>query len=127
MKRPQIRPVAERLIVILKEAGAPLTSGELAELSGVGRNNLRDALGPEIAAGQIAVSRVLAHSGQRVVAFEWLGERAPGFDAEPATAASLRAAARRPCLCCGQPFVSEGPHNRLCVKCRARDVSPYAP
>ena len=25
----------------------------------------------------------------------------------------------RPCLCCGAKFKSEGPHNRLCNKCRA--------
>lgn len=24
----------------------------------------------------------------------------------------------RPCLCCGRPFASEGPHNRLCGRCR---------
>jgi DNA-binding CsgD family transcriptional regulator len=27
---------------------------------------------------------------------------------------------RRPCLCCGQPFMSEGPHNRLCSNCRSK-------
>ena len=27
-------------------------------------------------------------------------------------------ARRRPCLCCGAPFRSEGPHNRLCDPCR---------
>jgi hypothetical protein len=26
----------------------------------------------------------------------------------------------RPCLCCSQPFESEGIHNRLCPPCRAR-------
>lgn len=25
---------------------------------------------------------------------------------------------QRPCLCCGQTFASEGPHNRLCDPCR---------
>ena len=24
----------------------------------------------------------------------------------------------RACLCCGKPFMSEGPHNRLCAQCR---------
>ena len=33
---------------------------------------------------------------------------------------------KRPCLCCGTPFNSAGPHNRLCHVCRRRDVSPYA-
>lgn len=34
----------------------------------------------------------------------------------------------RPCLCCGEPFPSEGIHNRLCNRCRNRpeaDMSPY--
>lgn len=26
----------------------------------------------------------------------------------------------RPCLCCRQPFASEGIHNRMCTPCRAR-------
>jgi hypothetical protein len=29
-------------------------------------------------------------------------------------------APRRPCLCCGQAFPSEGAHNRLCDPCRRR-------
>lgn len=33
----------------------------------------------------------------------------------------------RPCLCCRHPFESEGPGNRMCAECRARDVSPFAP
>ena len=33
----------------------------------------------------------------------------------------------RPCLCCGKKFTSAGPHNRLCLDCRRKDVSPYAP
>ena len=32
----------------------------------------------------------------------------------------------RPCLCCGKKFTSAGPHNRLCLTCRRKDVSPYA-
>jgi hypothetical protein len=31
---------------------------------------------------------------------------------------------KRPCLCCGQEFQSEGIHNRLCDPCRQRDVAP---
>jgi len=30
----------------------------------------------------------------------------------------------RHCLACGKLFPSEGPHNRLCGKCRALDVGP---
>ena len=32
----------------------------------------------------------------------------------------------RPCLCCRKTFSSAGPHNRLCLDCRRKDVSPYA-
>ena len=31
---------------------------------------------------------------------------------------------RRPCLACRQPFMSEGPHNRLCTACRRCDMGP---
>lgn len=30
----------------------------------------------------------------------------------------------RACLCCGTRFMSEGPHNRLCARCRGRDAGP---
>ena len=26
---------------------------------------------------------------------------------------------RRPCITCGKPFLSEGPHHRMCAPCRA--------
>jgi hypothetical protein len=29
--------------------------------------------------------------------------------------------ARRRCLCCGQPFDSAGPHNRICPRCRGTE------
>lgn len=25
----------------------------------------------------------------------------------------------RPCICCGETFRSEGPHNRMCYRCRS--------
>lgn len=30
----------------------------------------------------------------------------------------------RPCLCCGDKFLSEGIHNRMCDDCRHRDMRP---
>lgn len=30
----------------------------------------------------------------------------------------IRAKTSRPCICCGQRFWSEGPHNRMCTPCR---------
>lgn len=50
-------------------------------------------------------------------------------DAAAPTAA--RIAIRKPdvraCMCCGVRFNSDGPHNRLCNRCRKTDISPYAP
>lgn len=34
---------------------------------------------------------------------------------------------QRLCLCCGNLFASEGPHNRMCGPCRTRNVSPFEP
>jgi hypothetical protein len=34
-------------------------------------------------------------------------------------------AKRRPCLCCRDPFLSAGPHNRLCTKCRGQNDTPF--
>lgn len=31
---------------------------------------------------------------------------------------------RRPCLCCGRTFRSEGPHHRMCINCRSKSLSP---
>jgi hypothetical protein len=31
---------------------------------------------------------------------------------------------RRPCLCCGRTFYSEGPHHRMCINCRRKSLSP---
>lgn len=33
----------------------------------------------------------------------------------------------RSCMCCGNKFMSEGPHNRLCGRCRLKETSPYQP
>ncbi|ANT39877.1 hypothetical protein RGUI_0806 [Rhodovulum sp. P5] len=31
---------------------------------------------------------------------------------------------KRPCLCCGHVFDSEGAHNRLCPECRRKSAGP---
>ena len=31
----------------------------------------------------------------------------------------------RPCLCCRTEFKSDGPHNRLCGKCRTKETTPF--
>ncbi len=47
-------------------------------------------------------------------------------EADPCRLKPPAAARDRQCLGCGKTFASQGPHNRQCVKCRGRDVSPYA-
>lgn len=32
---------------------------------------------------------------------------------------------RRDCLCCGNAFLSDGPHNRLCNRCRRIETTPF--
>lgn len=36
-----------------------------------------------------------------------------------------RAKRSRPCLCCSQTFLSEGPHNRMCDNCRTLSTGPF--
>lgn len=45
-------------------------------------------------------------------------------DARQAEADARAKRGRRPCMCCGRPFQSEGIHNRMCDPCRHRDVAP---
>lgn len=35
----------------------------------------------------------------------------------------------RKCMCCQHPFQSEGPHHRLCSRCRKKpgELSPFHP
>ncbi len=30
---------------------------------------------------------------------------------------------KRRCMCCGREFMSDGPHNRLCVTCRKKSLT----
>jgi uncharacterized paraquat-inducible protein A len=31
----------------------------------------------------------------------------------------------RACMCCRNPFTSDGPHNRLCGRCRSKEKTPF--
>lgn len=33
--------------------------------------------------------------------------------------------ATRACMCCRNPFQSDGPHNRLCNRCRTKEKTPF--
>lgn len=32
---------------------------------------------------------------------------------------------KRNCMCCQKEFLSDGPHNRLCTRCRSKDSGPF--
>lgn len=32
---------------------------------------------------------------------------------------------QRACMCCGATFMSDGPHNRLCGRCRTKEKTPF--
>lgn len=51
----------------------------------------------------------------------------PPQKAEKAPAANSKAATRkkRNCMCCGDEFTSDGPHNRLCKYCRQKSFNSF--
>lgn len=54
---------------------------------------------------------------------------APSPTAPPSPHRPRRAGkSTRPCMCCTDPFASEGSHNRMCWEClnKSRSISPYA-
>lgn len=52
----------------------------------------------------------------------WTGISIREFHAKPKAPRK-----KRPCLCCGETFQSEGAHNRLCSPCKDRDGPPQSP
>lgn len=52
------------------------------------------------------------------------GRKKPRDDHRDLARAAREKASRRPCLRCTQPFLSEGPHHRLCERCRGQSVPP---
>lgn len=49
---------------------------------------------------------------------------------EPSVSRRIEATSRkrittRPCMCCQNNFQSEGPHNRLCGRCRTKEKTPF--
>lgn len=77
----------------------------------------RHSNGDSFAAIGAALSRTATACKQHLDQMKRGTAGAPPTKTKPST---------RPCLCCGKPFRSEGPGNRLCPRCRALDVSPYA-
>lgn len=43
------------------------------------------------------------------------------------TIAAVPVRSERNCMCCSGKFMSDGPHHRLCGRCRTKETSPYQP
>lgn len=93
--------------------------------NGTAIRDVADALDRAISSthNRIALLRVKGVELPRLAATR---PAAPPSPIQPAAPMPSPKSKRRPCLCCGRPFASEGPHNRLCKNCRqrARTLSP---
>ncbi len=85
---------------------------------------LAPVLPVRVACAKRHVYLVVDATGRAVSQEYWEKERA-----EAAMERIIRAArvVTRPCLCCRTPFLSEGPHNRMCPSCRNTSSDPMQP
>lgn len=97
------------------------TNAELAARFDVPPGDVVNALGRLCKAGLMVMETRHKQPGQRS------GERCFVFPDEVATGWGLYATPqdkarrmRRPCMCCGTSFKSEGIHNRLCKTCKTK-------
>lgn len=92
------------------------------------RNELDYHVEHDAGAGAGAGWRVVDRMGQPV-GDAWPSRRAATTAAVARNAAAARAKGKkeRPCVCCGQTFLSEGIHNRLCNSCRKRGSAEAMP
>ena len=67
--------------------------------------------------GQMTVSQIAAEIGRPVSSVYSL--------LNTASQTARRQEAKRPCMTCGKPFGSEGPHNRMCRSCRQLSSNPF--
>lgn len=68
--------------------------------------------------------RLVDPDGRPGSAFYTKGRALTALDAAQARADAARGRQQRRCLCCGESFLSEGIHNRMCDACRKRDFAP---
>lgn len=68
-------------------------------------------------AGSFAVYR----KGRRVTGFYRNRDNGASPAAGVERGRSPGKTSRRLCICCGVPFRSQGPHNRLCTQCKSAD------
>lgn len=110
-----------RLRSILAQGKRPWSAAEVRRLKALAAQGL----------GKVEIARRLGRSASSVAAkLDALGlslRRArAGRQERPAPPVpSTPGRSRRACLCCGAPFWSEGPHNRLCGECRRREADPF--
>lgn len=70
------------------------------------------------------VYQVISPSGEVHAQFNCKDNAEQNRDANEAKDNLARKRVKRPCLCCGDLFLSEGIHNRMCDTCRHRDMAP---
>ena len=107
------------------DAGAPSpTLSDLADIAGCGRTALARALDPTPHPLLIYRAHPSAHRRWGIIRAGvvcWLPAR-PGHRAGVAPPRrETPPVATRPCLRCGRPRPDEGPGQRLCAQCRARN------
>jgi hypothetical protein len=104
--RVMIRPCDYWWYAELHQMGRSINSIALAD--GRGANAVHSAL--------IRIGRHKAHVF-----------RGPLQEDRPASRFMVAPTAKeRPCMCCREQFLSEGPHNRLCGNCRGKNAGPAA-
>ncbi|MDO8934214.1 MAG: hypothetical protein Q7U97_17630 [Rhodocyclaceae bacterium] len=114
----------ERMLAFIRHRGMA-TRRDLHDEVGVKLGRIDQMLARHIDAGiVIAESLVTEESRAAVTCFRWNGDVPPGTS--PKQHRRSRAQVRS-CLCCGDDFMSSGAMNRMCGRCRTRNVSPYAP
>ena len=66
----------------------------------------------------IPVKEVAAQIGRTPAALKVKAHAVGVYRSQRFVAMKSRTKTTRPCLCCGEPFKSEGIHNRLCRECK---------
>lgn len=81
------------------------------------------ALGKTSVAIGLALGRAESSISSRIKALALKASR-PTPKEMPAVIAKPKKTIR-PCLCCGNDFTSDGPHNRLCNTCRKQEKTRF--
>lgn len=141
MKRAEMR---DKIVSALAGTSPmyPLRDSELTNLVGIGMRFLAPALVELHGEGHVA-NRDVWPPGELPYKCYWLTAPVAPASSLPddagkdacATASAKKSAyeqriprlatTQRKCLCCGKPFSSQGPHNRLCASCRLKSAGPY--